>query len=60
MVKLTSEQQAKVMRAAPDVFRPAAGAWGRSGSTLVLLSAIKAADLRPILLKAYGNIVAER
>ena len=43
MVKLTPEQQAEVLRAAPEMFRPAAGAWGRSGSTVVLLSAISVA-----------------
>ena len=37
MVKLTPAQQTEVLRGAPDAFRPAAGAWGRSGSTVVLL-----------------------
>jgi hypothetical protein len=40
MVKLTPEQQGELLRVAPDTFRPAAGAWGRSGSTVVHLSAI--------------------
>ena len=40
MVKLTPAQQTEVLRGAPDAFRPAAGAWGRSGSTVVLLSAM--------------------
>jgi hypothetical protein len=56
MVKLTPAQQTKVLRGAPDIFRPAAGAWGRSGSTIVLLSATKTAILRPILQRAYENI----
>ena len=60
MVKLTPDQQAEVIRAAPDVFRPAAGAWGRSGSTLVLLSAIKTAELRPILKRGCENIAFQR
>lgn len=60
MVKLTPEQQAEVLRGAPDAFRPAAGAWGRSGSTIVLLSAIKTAILRPILQRAYENIAARK
>src|SRR6266850_2698408 len=58
MVKLTPEQQAEVLRGAPDAFRPAAGAWGRSGSTIVLLSAVKTAILRPLLQHAYENIAA--
>ena len=37
MVKLTPEQQAEFMRAESDVFVPAAGAWGRGGSTMVRL-----------------------
>ena len=59
-LKLTSEQQAEVLLGVPDAFRPAAGAWGRSGSTVVLLSAIKIAILRPILQRAYENIAASR
>jgi YjbR protein len=60
MVKLTPAQQTKVLRDAPDAFRPAAGAWGRSGSTIVLLSAMKAAILRPILQRAYETIAAAK
>jgi hypothetical protein len=58
MMRLTPEQQADVMRQAPDVFQPAAGAWGRNGATLVLLSGIKPAKLRPILRQAYDNLAA--
>ncbi|HEY3663047.1 MAG TPA: MmcQ/YjbR family DNA-binding protein, partial [Chthoniobacterales bacterium] len=36
MVKLAPDLQAKLISGAPETFRPAAGAWGRSGSTLVL------------------------
>jgi hypothetical protein len=39
MVKLTPDQQAQFMRAHPQMFEPAAGAWGRSGSTMVVLAA---------------------
>ncbi|MFL6426878.1 MAG: MmcQ/YjbR family DNA-binding protein [Acidobacteriaceae bacterium] len=41
MVKLPPEQQHKLLEAMPEVFRPAAGAWGRQGSTLVRLSRAK-------------------
>ena len=58
MVKLTPEQQGELLRAAPELFRPAAGAWGRSGSTVILLSAITVAALRPILRRAWENIAA--
>lgn len=40
-VMLTPEQQAGFLRDAPAVFEPAAGAWGRGGSTLI---ALKSAD----------------
>ena len=56
MVRLTPEQQKELVRAAPESFRPAAGAWGRSGSTIVLLSAIDMASIRPVLQAAWENI----
>jgi hypothetical protein len=59
MVKLTPDQQGELLCVAPEVFRPAAGAWGRSGSTLVLLSAITAVALRPILRSAWENVAAK-
>ena len=59
MVRLTPDQQSEVIRAAPEAFHPAAGAWGRSGSTIVLLSAITVAALRPILRSAWENVAAK-
>jgi len=59
MVRLTPEQQKELVRAAPESFRPAAGAWGRSGSTIVILSTIDAASIRPVLQAAWENIVAK-
>jgi hypothetical protein len=38
MVKLTPDEQEAFMQAAPDVFSPASGAWGRGGATSVLLA----------------------
>ena len=35
MVKLTPEQQERFIRQYPAMFHPAAGAWGRQGSTMV-------------------------
>jgi hypothetical protein len=40
MVQLLPEQQALAIDAAPDAVKPASGAWGRSGSTLVQLDAV--------------------
>ena len=39
-VMLLPEQQELAMDAEPDAFSPAAGAWGRSGSTMVRLDAV--------------------
>ena len=59
MVRLTPEEQKELVRAAPESFRPAAGAWGRSGSTIVLLSTINVASIRPILQTAWENVAAK-
>jgi len=40
MVQLMPEQQALAIEAEPAAFRPASGAWGRGGSTLVRLEAV--------------------
>lgn len=40
MVSLLPEQQELAMEAAPAAFKPAAGAWGLGGSTLVNLAAV--------------------
>ena len=38
MVQLLPEQQAMMIDVAPQTFKPAAGAWGAKGSTLVRLA----------------------
>ena len=38
MASLTPEQQADLIERAPEVFVPAAGAWGRGGSTMIVLA----------------------
>ena len=40
MVALLPEQQELAIAAEPKAFRPASGAWGRGGSTLVKLDAV--------------------
>ena len=40
MVALLPEQQELAMEAEPEAFKPAAGAWGRGGSTLVVLDEV--------------------
>jgi len=60
MVKLTPEQQERFVQNEPDVFVPAAGAWGRQGSTTVHLA--KAADetVFTALVAAWRNVAPKR
>jgi hypothetical protein len=55
MVKLTPEQQEVLMASEPQAFKPAAGAWGRRGSTHVRLAAIDDATLKSALAMAWRN-----
>jgi len=49
MVALLPEQQELAIEAEPDSFKPAAGAWGRGGSTLVRLDRVSDAWLERAL-----------
>ena len=60
MVKLTAEQQELFVRVAPEAFAPAKGAWGRRGSTTVLLRRAKAATLHDALAQAWRNVAPKR
>jgi hypothetical protein len=53
MVALMPEQQEDFMTLAPDAFRPAAGAWGRGGSTLVRLAEVSEDVLENALSAAW-------
>ena len=53
MASLLPEQQEDFMLLAPEAFRPAAGAWGRSGSTLVKLDAVADHLLEAALAAAW-------
>ena len=56
MVKLTPDEQELFLRAHPDAFTPASGAWGRQGSTLVTLQAVPDAVMRDALRAAWENV----
>lgn len=56
MVKLTPEQQTVLVDAEGDVFRPVPGAWGKNGSTNVLLAKADPATLRSALTMAWRNV----
>lgn len=55
MVGLAPDQQEVFLADDPDVFAPAAGAWGRRGSTTVRLNAVKQETLRRAVLAAWLN-----
>src|SRR5262249_41737406 len=53
MVKLTPMEQEMLISSEPNVFSPAAGAWGRRGSTLVRLTKARKRTLRAALRAAW-------
>jgi hypothetical protein len=60
MVKLTPEQQASFIDAHPDSFRPANGAWGLRGYTVVRLCDIQEPTAREALTLAWRNTAPKR
>jgi hypothetical protein len=60
MVKLTPQEQRRLMREEPRVFTPAAGAWGRRGCTIVQLEHASADTVRAALDLAWHNVAPER
>jgi hypothetical protein len=52
-VGLLPEQQEDFISLAPEAFKPAAGAWGRGGSTLVKLEAVPEDLLEAALATAW-------
>lgn len=59
-LKLNPELQAMVMEASPDVFEPAAGAWGRSGWTYVALARAELEPLRGLMRESYQAVAPKR
>jgi hypothetical protein len=59
MVKLTPEQQDQFVRARGATFIPAAGAWGRGGSTKVRLSSVDETTLGEAMTLAWQNAVRQ-
>jgi hypothetical protein len=56
MVKLSPEQQQNYLTAAPEVFEPAAGAWGRGGATMVRLKPAKKTLVKKAIETAWGQV----
>ena len=56
---LTPEQQQRFLRAQPGSFKPAAGAWGASGSTLVHFGSVDEDTLGEALTLCWQNAAAK-
>jgi hypothetical protein len=56
MVKLTPEQQARVVAGCPDAFAPESGAWGRQGYTRVHLKHADAEHVGEAMTLAWQNV----
>jgi hypothetical protein len=59
MVQLAPDEQAALLREQPRAFSPAAGAWGRAGSTIVHFAEADGATVRGALLLAYQRTQAK-
>ena len=56
MVKLPQVLQSAVMSQYPDAITPAAGAWGRQGSTLVRTDLVPETLLADLIVSAWRNV----
>jgi hypothetical protein len=56
VIRLTQDQQATFVAAAPEIFAPVSGGWGRSGSTVVRLEVADAATVQDALATAWHNV----
>ena len=56
---LTPDQQQRLLGDNPDGFKPAAGAWGASGSTLVHFASIDEETMGEALTLAWQNAAAK-
>jgi hypothetical protein len=60
MVKLTPEQQKAVLRSSRAAFRPASGAWGRRGATIVDLAKAEKILVEEALTSAWRNTAPKK
>jgi hypothetical protein len=56
---LTPEQQQRFLGDYPDAFKPAAGAWGAAGATLVLFAGVDEDTLGEALTLCWQNAAAK-
>ena len=55
-LKLPTELAAMLVDSKPQVFSPAAGAWGRAGWTYVALARVRLAELESLLTESWRLI----
>ncbi|HVT03763.1 MAG TPA: MmcQ/YjbR family DNA-binding protein [Thermoanaerobaculia bacterium] len=60
MVKLTPEQQEELVAAAPKIFMPVKGGWGRGGATNIRLAAATKGFTRDALALAWRNVAPRK
>jgi hypothetical protein len=60
MVKLTPDQQRKLVSAKPAVFVPVKGAWGDRGATQVHLDSVDKSTLHRAIVTAWRNTAPKR
>src|SRR5262245_19009105 len=58
MASLTPDQQAEFMARSPETFVPAAGAWGRGGSTMIVLKSAEAEIVGEAVTMAWQRVSA--
>ena len=54
--KMSPEQQQNYLDAAPEMFEPATGAWGRGGATMVRLNVAKKTIVKKALETAWAQV----
>ena len=59
-LKLPPTLQATVLDARPEVFSPAAGAWGRAGWTYVNLARVRAGELETLVREAWRLVAPKK
>ena len=57
MAKLSSVDQQEFLRIDPVSFKPASGAWGTGGATMITLATADETDVRRALSAAWRNVV---
>ncbi len=60
MAKLNAEQQAWFLTNEPEAFKPAAGAWGVRGATIITLAFADESSVRRALNAAWRNTAAKK